>query len=73
MVQLTGNLSSHSLEGELKEMKNTPWATVCLSNRVIKIDRYCFSLHTSFFWKIGNDNLKLIREQSMVGALYILQ
>ena len=71
--QLICNLSPHSLDDELKEVKNTPWATLCLSKRAIQIENYCFSMMTQFYWKIHSDNTDLLREHSITGAMYNLQ
>ena len=53
VVQQAGNLTAHSLDEELRDLKNLPWATICISQRAIKFETYCFSMNTQFYWKIN--------------------
>ena len=62
------------LEEELQEKARLPWVTMSITQRVLKIQNYCFSLNTNFLWKDTDDpSQTLIVEQSFADAMYILQ
>lgn len=56
------------------EIQKKAWAQFCISERVIKVQNYCFSMNTSFFWKQNEDeSYTLLSEQHMPQSYYVMQ
>ena len=72
-IDSTVSLTPHNMEDELKEFQKRPWNSVCICDRTINLNNYCFSINTKFFWN-GNKNTKstLLREEPFINTHYML-
>lgn len=64
------DMSVHELEDEVELIEKMPWCSVVVSDRVLVIDDYNFSLRSSFFWQTKTpEDRKLVQEVNLLGTL----
>ena len=69
------SLAAFSIQADLKEILKRPWASVSVTERMVKLDELCLSMNSSLFWKTEEleDNTRLlVSERRLPGALYSL-
>ena len=68
------DMSHHSLADELEELGNLPWQSWVISDRILVIDEFNFSMNSSFFWqkKLPKDRM-LLEDKNLPGTLKSIQ